>query len=211
LNKSAAHGEVPLGGVIVILEIMSVMDAFAVEVPLPSHELHAAFGGVARQHCVTEVSKDAVVTGEIGRLELRCVFQNRHVFRSHFSGVDHRLQCVLCTGDVDTLLPVQHAALAGDAAETPFFPADGQVVILDRFYRETVLPQPNGGFFKETKLRGFVLIVHCEVLLVSKKISRSILKMLRPGDGLSCEMKKGTYLMASTKPTNRRLKDRMKF
>ena len=35
--------------------------------------------------------------------------------------------------------------------------------------------------------------------------------MLRPVDGLSCEMKKGAYLMASTKPTNRRLKDRMKF
>ena len=78
-------------------------------------------------------------------------------------------------------------------------------------YRKTVLPQPNGGFFKETELRGSALIVHCEVLLVSKKISRSILKMLRPVDGLSCEMKKGAYLMASTKPTNRRLKDRMKF
>ena len=35
--------------------------------------------------------------------------------------------------------------------------------------------------------------------------------MLRPVDGLSCEMKKGAFLMASTKPTNRRLKDRMKF
>ena len=102
-------------------------------------------------------------------------------------------------------------ALAGDAAEMPFFPADGQVVILDGLYRETVLPQPNGGFFKETELRGSALIVHCEVLLVSKKIGRSILKMLRPVDGLSCEMKKGVFLIASTKPTNRRLKDRMKF
>ena len=35
--------------------------------------------------------------------------------------------------------------------------------------------------------------------------------MLRLVDGLSCEMKQGAYLMASTKPTNRRLKDRMKF
>ena len=50
------------------------------------------------------------------------------------------------------------------------------MVILNRLHRETVLSQPNGGFFKETELRGFVLIVHCEVLLVSKKISRSILK-----------------------------------
>ena len=45
-----------------------------------------------------------------------------------------------------------------------------------KIHRETVLPQPGGGFFKVTELRGFVLIVHCEVLLVSKKISRSILK-----------------------------------
>ena len=35
--------------------------------------------------------------------------------------------------------------------------------------------------------------------------------MLRLGDRLSCEMKKGAYLMASTKPTNRRPKDRIKF
>ena len=187
------------------------MGAFAVEVPLPSHELDAAFGGVARQHRAAEVRKDAVVAGETAGFEKRGGFQNRHVFRSHFGGVDHGLQRILRPDAVDTLLPVQHAALAGNAAEAPFFPADGQVVIFDRFHRETVLPQPNGGFFKETELRGSALIVHCEVLLVSKKISRSILKMLRPVDGLSCEMKKGAYLMASTKPTNRRLKDRMKF
>ena len=86
------------------------------------------------------------------------------------------LQRILRPDTIYILLTVQHAALAGNAAEAPFFPADGQVVILDGLYRETVLPQPGGGFFKETELRGFILIVHCEVLLVSKKISRSILK-----------------------------------
>ena len=101
--------------------------------------------------------------------EPRRGFQNRHVFRSHFGGVDHRLQSVLRAEGIDTLLPVQHTALVRDAAETPFFPADGQVVILDGLYRETVLPQPNGGFFKETELRGSALSVHCKVLLVSKK------------------------------------------
>ncbi len=35
--------------------------------------------------------------------------------------------------------------------------------------------------------------------------------MLRPDDELRCEMKKGAFLMASTKPTNKRPKDRMKF
>ena len=114
-NEIAADGEIPLGGVVVILKIMSVMDALSVIVPFPSHKLDTALGGVARQH---------------------------------------RLQSILRTRDVDTLLPVQHAALSGDAAETPFFPADGQVVILDGLYRETVLPQPGGGFFKVTELRG---------------------------------------------------------
>ena len=164
-----------------------------------------------RQHRVTEVREDTVVAGETADLEKRGGFQNRHVFRSHFSGVDDALQRILRPDAVHVLLPVQHAALAGNAAEAPFFPADGQVVIFNRFHRETVLPQPNGGFFKVTELRGFVLIVHFGILLADKKISRSILKMLRPVDGLSCEMKKGAYLMASTKPTNRRLKDRMKF
>ena len=79
-NKPAAHGKVTFSGFVVALKIVSVMDAFAVEVPLPSHELDAPLGGVARQHCVTEVSKDAVVTSEIGRLEPQGSFQNRHVF-----------------------------------------------------------------------------------------------------------------------------------
>ncbi|MFR0768803.1 MAG: hypothetical protein ACLSHO_03635 [Dysosmobacter sp.] len=95
---------------------------------------------------------------------------------SHFDGVNHRLQSVLCPDIVYVFLPVQYAALAGDTAEAPFFNADGQVVIFDWFHREAVLPQLIGGFLKEAELRGFVLIVHCEVLLVSKKISRSILK-----------------------------------
>ena len=51
------------------------------------------------------------------------------------------LQSVLRPNIVHVFLPVQHAAPAGDTAETPFFPADGQVVILDGLYRETVLPQ----------------------------------------------------------------------
>ena len=129
-----------------------------------------------RQHSIAEVSEDTVVAGETAGFEKRGGFQNRHVFRSHFSGVDYALQRILRPNTVHVLLPVQHAAPAGDAAETPFFPADGQVVILNRLHRETVLSQPGGGFFKVTELRGFILIVHFGVLLVSKKISRSILK-----------------------------------
>ena len=65
MNKSAAHGEVAFGGIVVVLEIMSVMDALSLEVPFPCHKLDASLGAVARQHRVTEVSKDAVVAGEM--------------------------------------------------------------------------------------------------------------------------------------------------
>ena len=131
--------------------------------------MDTALGGVARQHRVTEVREDAVVAVQSAGFEPRGGFQNRHVFRSHFGSVDHRLQSVLRPNIVHVLLPVQHAAPAGNAAEAPFFPADGQVVILNRLHRETVLPQPNGGFFKETELCGFVLMIHFGVLLQAKK------------------------------------------
>ena len=81
MNKSAAHGEIAFGGFVVVLEIMSVMDALSVEVPLPGHKLDAALGGVARQHRVTEVSKDAVVTSEIGRLEPWGSFHRGHILQ----------------------------------------------------------------------------------------------------------------------------------
>ena len=42
LNKPAAQGEVAFGGFVVILKIMSVMDALSVEVPLLSHKLDTA-------------------------------------------------------------------------------------------------------------------------------------------------------------------------
>ena len=119
-NEIAADGEVPLGGVVVILKIMSVMDALSVEVPFPSHKLDAPLGGVARQHCVTKVREDTVVAIQPAGFEPRCGFQNRHVFRSHFGGVNHRLQSVLRPDIVYVFLPVQYAALAGDTAEAPF-------------------------------------------------------------------------------------------
>lgn len=126
MNKPAAHGEVPLGGVVVVLEIVPVMDALSVEVPLPSHELDAPLGGVARQHRAAEVREDTVVAIQSAGFEPRRSFQNRHVFRSHFGGVDHGLQRILRPNTVHVLLPVQHAALAGYAAETPFSQQTGR-------------------------------------------------------------------------------------
>ena len=47
LNKPAAQCEVALGGVVVLLKIVPVMDALSVEVPLPGHKLDASLGGAA--------------------------------------------------------------------------------------------------------------------------------------------------------------------
>ena len=116
---------------------MSVMDALSVEVPLPSHKLDAPLGGVARQQRVTEVREDTVVAIQSAGFEPRRGFQNCHVFRSHFGDVDHGLQRILRPNTVHVLLPVQHAALAGNAAEAPFFPADGQVVIFVLLVKKT--------------------------------------------------------------------------
>ena len=53
--RTVSYTHLPLGGIIVILEIMSVMDALPVKVPLPSHELDTALGGVARQQmCIRD-------------------------------------------------------------------------------------------------------------------------------------------------------------
>ena len=114
---------------------------------------------------VTEVRKDAVVAIQSAGFQPRGNFQDRHVFRSHLGGVNHALQRILRPDTVHVFLPVQDAALAGDTAEAPFFTADRQVVIFDRLHRETVLPQPIGGFFEETELCGFVLMIHFVVLL----------------------------------------------
>ena len=91
----------------------------AVIVPIPCDELNAVFAWITCQHSAAKVSEDAVVAIQSAGFELRGGFQNRHVFRSHFGGVDYALQRSLRTGG-GTLLPVQHAAPAGDATETPF-------------------------------------------------------------------------------------------
>ena len=122
---------------------------------------------MARQHRITEVSKDAVVTVEIGRLELRCVFQNRHVFRSHFSGVDHRLQSVLRPDTVHVLLAVQHAALAGDAAERRIVPQDGELAVFRRLCFKARTMERNANFFEVTELLSCVAAVHVVNLLFS--------------------------------------------
>ena len=113
----------------------------------------------------TEVSENAVVAGETAGFEKRRSFQNRHVFRSRFGGVDYASQRILRPNTVHVLLSVQHAALAGDTAETPFFPADGQMLILDALRLKAGVYQADFEFLEVPELRHVGLIVHFETLL----------------------------------------------
>ena len=94
------------------------------------------------------------------------MLHRRHVFRGHGSDMDDGLQCVLRTGDVDTLLPVQHAASAGDPVEAPFFPSDGQMLILDALRLKVGVYQADFEFLEVPELRHVGLIVHFEIPLV---------------------------------------------
>ena len=79
--------------------------------------------------------------------------------------LNNDLQSILRPNTVHVLLPVQHAALAGYAAEMPFFPADGQVLILDVLRLEAGVYQADFEFFEVPELRHVGLIVHFEIPL----------------------------------------------
>ena len=81
-------------------------------------------------------------------------------------GAQDALQRILRTGDVDTLLPVQHAASAGDPVEAPFFPSDGQMLILDALRLKVGVYQADFEFLEVPELRHVGLIVHFEIPLV---------------------------------------------
>ena len=142
------------------------MDALSVEVPLPSHKLDAALGGVARQHRAAEVRKDAVVAIQSCGLELRCALHRRHVFCDHGSGIDDDLQSILCADAIHVLLSVEHAAPSGDPAEVVILPSDGQVLVLNALRFEASVYQADFEFFEVPELRHVGLIVHFEIPLV---------------------------------------------
>ena len=73
---------------------------------------------------------------------------------------------IITAWDVDTLLPVQHAASAGDPVEAPFFPSDGQMLILDALRLKVGVYQADFEFLEVPELRHVGLIVHFEIPLV---------------------------------------------
>ena len=144
------------------------MDTLSVVVPLPSHKLDAALRWVSCQDRVTEVCKDAIVADQTACFELRCVFQNRHVFRSHFSSVNYAVQSILRPDTIYVLLAVQHTASAGSTAEVAAIPLDGELLLLHRHGFKTHAAKTGSNFSKIAELRGSILILYFVILLQTK-------------------------------------------
>ena len=98
-------------------------------------------------------------------LEKRGGFQNRHVFRSHFGGVDYALQRILRPDTIYVLLTVQHAAFAGDAAERHIVPLDKELAVFKRLGPKADTMDGKANFFEVTKLLLCATVVHVMNLL----------------------------------------------
>ena len=126
------------------------MDTLSVVVPLPSHKLDAALRWASCQDRLTEVCKDAIAADQTACFELRCVFQNCHVFRSHFSSVNY---AILRPDTIYVLLAVQ---------------LDGELLILHRHGFKTHAAKTGSNFSKIAELRGSILILYFVILLQTK-------------------------------------------
>ena len=141
------------------------MDTLSVVALLPSHKLDAALRWASCQDRVTEVCKDAIAADQTACFELRCVFQNRHVFRSHFSSVNYAVQSILRP---DTIYVLLHTTSAGNTAEVAAIPFDGELLILHRHGFKTHAAKTGSNFSKIAELRGSILIIYFVILLQAK-------------------------------------------
>ena len=91
LNQPAPCGEVPLRFLVMLVEIVSGVDALTIPIPFPGNEADAIAGGMPRQNDAVEIRQNTVVALQISCLELRRAFHHRHVLRSRFCDVDHVL------------------------------------------------------------------------------------------------------------------------
>ena len=71
LDKPGACGEVLLGAIVVLHEVVSVYHTRAVIVPIPCDELNAVFARRTCQHRAAKVSEDAVVAIQSAGFKLR--------------------------------------------------------------------------------------------------------------------------------------------
>ena len=169
LDKPRACGEIPLGGVAVLHEVVSVYHTRAVIVPIPCDELNAVFAWSTYQHRAAEVSEDAVVAIQPAGFELRGGFHSGHILQRLRGDVLDAIQGILCLGRVRVLPTIEHTALAGDAAEGCAVPKDRQLISLQRQGFKACTVQGNTDFFKVAKLTACVLGVHVSDPPVVKK------------------------------------------
>ena len=81
LDKPRACGEILLGGIVVLHEVVSVYHACPVIVPIPCDELNAVFARRTCQHRAAKVSEDAVVAIQSAGFELRGGFHSGHILQ----------------------------------------------------------------------------------------------------------------------------------
>ena len=129
---------------------------------------------IRRPQCIVKsetakVSEDAVVAIQSAGFELRGEFHSGQILQRLRGDVLDAIQGVLCLGRVRVLPPIEHAALAGDAAEGCAVPKDGQLLSLQRQGSNARTVQGNTDFFKVAELPACVLGVHVSDPPVVKK------------------------------------------
>ena len=81
LDKPGACGEILLGGIVVLHEIVPVYHARAVIVPIPCDELNAVFARRTCQHRAAKVSEDTAVAIQSAGFELRGSLHSGHILQ----------------------------------------------------------------------------------------------------------------------------------
>ena len=150
----------PEGPTIVLHEVVPVYHTRAVIVPIPCDELNAVFAWSTCQHRAAKVSEDTVVAIQPAGFELWGGFHSGHILQRLRGDVLDAIQGVLCLGRVRVLPPIEHAALAGDAAEGCAVPKDRQLRSLQRQGSKASTVQGNTDFFKVAELTACVLGAH---------------------------------------------------
>ena len=156
----ASDDKVLFSSFVVLIEIVPLMNALPVLVPSPSHKLYTALCRMPCQHCIAEVSKNAIVTGQAICLELRSTFQNSHVFCSHFCYIAHTFQCTLHPNSTDVFLSVQYVACSCNHAKIIAVPVHRKTTVLDLSNLKAISLHIDCSFFKIPELRFIILFIH---------------------------------------------------
>ena len=169
MDEAASYGKVLLGPGIVLHEIVPVGHTCAPVVPIPCNELDAVFTMRPRQHRAVEVGKDSIIALQPAGFEFRSSLHSSHILQRlsrDVFGVDEGFLRLWC----GHILPsIEHAALAGDAAELCAIPIDRQLRIRQRLGFISCPVQASADFLKVAELLFRVVVIHSKNSFPQKK------------------------------------------